>query len=177
MAKRFRLVLGAEQDIPCLARLATLRIKVSKCDHHERQKQASLAVARCAQRLFKSAFRLIQIAAHHLHDTTTIVGGDHVIGTVVPFSELAGTFGTAFGFVEFTEPSKDNGSHHVAEHEKGPPCGPRRHVFWRAGEPRARPRKPEFRIAISASEKIGLAEAVLRKAKPGSAVQLIYEPD
>src|SRR5256885_10221375 len=33
------------------------------------------------------------------------------------------------------------------------------------------------RIAISASEKVGLAEAVLGKAKPGRAVQLICQRD
>ncbi len=69
--------------------LALLRIEVSKRAHYEGQKQPDFAFPRKTKGLIETVFRLLKIAAHHLHQTAAVIGSDHIVRPLILFGEIA----------------------------------------------------------------------------------------
>src|SRR6185295_2875911 len=87
MTKLVGLILGLQQDLGSELSTSLLSVKAPQRAHDQRPKQACLTFARNAKHLIEGGFRLFKIAAYHLYDPATVVGGDHIIGAVVRFGQ------------------------------------------------------------------------------------------
>ena len=111
-------ILGLKQDVARTLAQPSLQIEVSERAHDERPKQPNFTFTRNTKGSVEGSFCLRKMASHQLYDANAVIGCDHIIRSIIGFSQIARLLGAALRVVELAHRSVDNCLHHAAENEK-----------------------------------------------------------